>query len=169
MQAHQQLLIKQPNALLILVPRHPQRFDAVAELVTAQGLSLARRGLQQSVTAATQVYLGDTLGEMLLLYALADLAFVAGSLEPIGGHNLLEPAAVGVPVITGPHLENFSEVAELLRDAGALKEVQQASELPKLLQQLWQSKSTRQAMSTAGKRVVEANKGALHKIGRAHV
>lgn len=163
LQAHQQLLTKQPNALLILVPRHPQRFDAVAELITAQGLSLARRGLQQSVTASTQVYLGDTLGEMLLLYALADLAFVAGSLEPIGGHNLLEPAAVGVPVITGPHLENFSEVAELLRDAGALKEVQQATELPKLLLQLWQSKSTREAMTTAAKRVVEANKGAMHK------
>lgn len=161
--AHQQLLTKQPHALLILVPRHPQRFDAVAELIAAQGLSLARRGAQQPVTASTQVYLGDTMGEMLLLYALADLAFVAGSLEPIGGHNLLEPAAVGVPVITGPHLDNFSEVAELLRDAGALKEVQQANELPALLQHLWQSKSTCQAMSQAGKRVVEANKGALGK------
>ncbi len=163
LQAHQQLLTERPNALLILVPRHPQRFDAVAELVTAQGLSLARRSIDQPVAENTQVYLGDTLGEMLLLYALADLAFVAGSLKPIGGHNLLEPAAVGVPVITGPHLENFSEVAELLRDAGALKEVQQAKELPKLLQQLWRSNSTCQAMSKAGKRVVEANKGALHK------
>ncbi|HKM14611.1 MAG TPA: lipid IV(A) 3-deoxy-D-manno-octulosonic acid transferase [Marinospirillum sp.] len=161
--AHQKLLTKQPDALLILVPRHPQRFDAVAELIAAQGLSLARRSAQQPVIASTQVYLGDTLGEMLLLYALADLAFVAGSLEPIGGHNLLEPAAVGVPVITGPHLENFSEVAELLRDAGALKEVQQADELPALLQHLWQNNSTCQAMSKAGKYVVEANKGALRK------
>lgn len=161
--AHQQVLAKQPNTLLILVPRHPQRFDAVAELITAQGLSLARRGLQQPITATTQVYLGDTLGEMLLLYALADLAFVAGSLEPIGGHNLLEPAAVGVPVITGPNLQNFSEVAEMLREAGALKEVQQTDELPALLQQLWQDKSSCQTLITAAQQVVEANKGAMQK------
>lgn len=161
--AHQQVLAKQPNTLLILVPRHPQRFDAVAELITAQGLSLARRGLQQPITATTQVYLGDTLGEMLLFYALADLAFVAGSLEPIGGHNLLEPAAVGVPVITGPNLQNFSEVAEMLREAGALKEVQQTDELPALLQQLWQDKSSCQTLITAAQQVVEANKGAMQK------
>lgn len=161
--AHQQVLVQRPNALLILVPRHPQRFDAVAGLVSAQGLSLARRGLEEPVTATTQVYLGDTLGEMLLLYALADLAFVAGSLEPIGGHNLLEPAAVGIPVITGPYLQNFSEIADLLRQAGALKEVRQAGELPQLLHSLWQSKSISQAMSTAGKRVVDANKGAMNK------
>ena len=161
--AHQQVLVQQPNALLILVPRHPQRFDAVAKLITDQGLSLARRSLDEPVAITTQVYLGDTLGEMLLLYALADLAFVAGSLEPIGGHNLLEPAAVGVPVITGPHLQNFSELAELLRQVGALKEVEKAAELPQVLHSLWQSKSTSQAMSTAGKRVVDANRGAMHK------
>lgn len=161
--AHQQVLKEQPNALLILVPRHPQRFDAVAELIQEQGLSLARRSLQQPITAATQVYLGDTLGEMLLLYALADLAFVAGSLQPIGGHNLLEPAAVEVPIITGPHLHNFSEVAEMLRNAGALKEVQQAEDIPKILSQLWQDKEACQAMIVAALQVVEANKGAMQK------
>jgi len=161
--AHQEVLKEQPNALLILVPRHPQRFDAVAELIQEQGLSLARRSFQQPITAATQVYLGDTLGEMLLLYALADLAFVAGSLQPIGGHNLLEPAAVGVPVITGPHLQNFSEVADMLRQAGSLKEVQQAEDIPKILGQLWQDKNACQAMIVAALQVVEANKGAMQK------
>lgn len=161
--AHQQVLAQQPNALLILVPRHPQRFDAVAKLITDKGLSLARRSLEESIAATTQVYLGDTLGEMLLLYALADLAFVAGSLEPIGGHNLLEPAAVGVPVITGPHLQNFSEVADMLRQADSLKEVKSAEELPLLLEQLWADKMACQAMTNAALAVVEANKGAMNK------
>lgn len=161
--AHQQVLAQQPNALLILVPRHPQRFDAVAKLITDKGLSLARRSLEESIAATTQVYLGDTLGEMLLLYALADLAFVAGSLEPIGGHNLLEPAAVGVPVITGPHLQNFSEVADMLRQADSLKEVKSAEELPLFLEQLWADKMACQAMTNAALAVVEANKGAMNK------
>lgn len=161
--AHQQVLAQQPNALLILVPRHPQRFDAVAKLIEDKGLSLARRSLEESIAATTQVYLGDTLGEMLLLYALADLAFVAGSLEPIGGHNLLEPAAVGVPVITGPHLQNFSEVADMLRQADSLKEVKSAEELPLLLEQLWADKAACQVMTNAALAVVEANKGAMNK------
>lgn len=161
--AHQQVLAQQPNALLILVPRHPQRFDAVAKLITDKGLSLARRSLEEPIAATTQVYLGDTLGEMLLLYALADLAFVAGSLEPIGGHNLLEPAAVGVPVITGPHLQNFSEVADILRQADSLKEVKSAEELPLLLEQLWADKAACQVMTNAALAVVEANKGAMNK------
>ncbi|WP_027848346.1 lipid IV(A) 3-deoxy-D-manno-octulosonic acid transferase [Marinospirillum minutulum] len=161
--AHQQVLAQQPNALLILVPRHPQRFDAVAKLIEDKGLSLARRSLEEPINATTQVYLGDTLGEMLLLYALADLAFVAGSLEPIGGHNLLEPAAVGVPVITGPHLQNFSEVADILRQADSLKEVKRAEELPLLLEQLWADKMVCQVMTNAALAVVEANKGAMNK------
>ncbi|GLR64861.1 lipid IV(A) 3-deoxy-D-manno-octulosonic acid transferase [Marinospirillum insulare] len=161
--AHQKILAKQPNALLILVPRHPQRFDEAAKLIQDKNLNLARRSLEEPIQATTQVYLGDTLGEMLLLYALADIAFVAGSLEPIGGHNLLEPAAVGVPVITGPHLQNFSEVANLLRDAGALAEVEQAEELPELVLNLWQDKNTCQTMQTAALQVVEANKGAMQK------
>lgn len=161
--AHQQVLTKQADALLILVPRHPQRFDAVAQLILDKNLSLARRSLEEPINATTQVYLGDTLGEMLLLYALADLAFVAGSLQPVGGHNLLEPAAVGVPVITGPHLQNFSEVADMLRQADSLKEVKSAEELPLLLEQLWADKAACQVMTNAALAVVEANKGAMNK------
>ncbi|SFX39610.1 lipid IV(A) 3-deoxy-D-manno-octulosonic acid transferase [Marinospirillum alkaliphilum] len=166
LQAHQQLLKHQPDTLLLLVPRHPQRFDQVAEQVAAQGFSYSRRSLQQPVTSQTQVYLGDTLGELLLLYAAADLAFVAGSLVPIGGHNLLEPAAVGVPVITGPHLNNFTEIAGLLRQAGALKEVADAAALPEALLQLWRDAEARQHQVQAGLQVVDANRGALKKQRR---
>lgn len=163
LQAHRALLQQQPDALLILVPRHPQRFETVAGLIAAAGFSFSRRSLQQPVTAQTQVYLGDTLGELLLLYAASDLAFVAGSLAPIGGHNLLEPAAVGVPVITGPHLQNFAEVAELLREAEALQEVASAEALPELLIKLWQDAPLRQQLAAAGRAVVAANRGALQK------
>ncbi|WP_114416777.1 lipid IV(A) 3-deoxy-D-manno-octulosonic acid transferase [Marinospirillum perlucidum] len=163
LKAHQQLLENQPDTLLILVPRHPQRFDAVAEMVREEGFSLARRSQGEEVTRSTQVYLADTLGEMLLLFAAADLAFVAGSLEPIGGHNLLEPAAVGTPVITGPHLHNFTEIAVLLREAGALQEIESSQELPELLIKLWQEPQTTEAMQQAGRQVVAANRGALEK------
>lgn len=163
LQAHQQLLKEYPDALLLLVPRHPQRFDQVAELIQQQSLKVARRSQQQTVTAETQVYLCDTLGEMLLFYAAADLAFVAGSLQPIGGHNLLEPAALNIPIITGPHLDNFAEIAELLREAGGMKEIQQAAELAPLLITLLQDPSARETMTSAAHRVVESNRGALAK------
>lgn len=163
LQAHQQLLKDDPNALLLLVPRHPQRFDQVAELIQQQSMNMARRSQQQPVTSATQVYLCDTLGEMLLLYAAADLAFVAGSLQPIGGHNLLEPAALGVPIITGPHLDNFAEIAELLREAGGMKEIQQATELAPLLLTLLNDPLSRENMTSAAYKVVESNRGALAK------
>lgn len=163
LQAHRNLLQQQPDALLVLVPRHPQRFEAVAGLIADAGFSFSRRSLQQPVTAQTQVYLGDTLGELLLLYAASDLAFVAGSLAPIGGHNLLEPAAVGVPVITGPHLQNFTEIADLLREAAALQEVATAEALPALLLALWQDAPLRQQLAAAGQAVVTANRGALQK------
>ncbi|HSC83364.1 MAG TPA: lipid IV(A) 3-deoxy-D-manno-octulosonic acid transferase, partial [Pseudomonas sp.] len=118
--AHRQLLQQFPQALLILVPRHPERFASVFELCTREGFGTVRRSLGVAVTAETQVLLGDTLGELLFLYALADLAFVGGSLVANGGHNLLEPAALGKPLLSGPHLFNFLEIATLLREAGDL-------------------------------------------------
>ncbi len=108
-----------PEALLILVPRHPRRFEAVAELCAEHGLACARRSKSETPDAETAVYLGDTMGELRALYGAADLAFVGGSLVPVGGHNLLEPAAMGVPVLTGPELANFEDVAEMLREHDA--------------------------------------------------
>lgn len=107
------------NALLVLVPRHPQRFDEVAALVRARGLALARRSLDEAVTADTRVWLGDSMGEMFAYYAAADVALIGGSWLPFGGQNLIEACAVGTPVVVGPHTFNFLQVAEQAVACGA--------------------------------------------------
>ncbi|MBF8223561.1 lipid IV(A) 3-deoxy-D-manno-octulosonic acid transferase [Halomonas sp. 328] len=159
--AHARLREHYPQALLLLVPRHPQRFDAVAELCERRGLATARRSRQEAVDADTAVYLGDTLGELMTLYGAGDLAFVGGSLVPVGGHNLLEPAALGVPVLTGPALANFEEVAEALREAEALVEVADGMALAEALEALFADEPARQRLGEAGRQVVAANRGAL--------
>jgi 3-deoxy-D-manno-octulosonic-acid transferase len=161
LEAHAALRQPYPNALLILVPRHPQRFEAVAELCRERGFSLARRSLGEWPSERTAVYLGDTMGELLTLYGAADLAFVGGSLVPVGGHNLLEPAAMGVPVLTGPELANFTDVAETLRHGGALVEVPSSAALADTLVTLFLDESERHRLAEAGLAVVAANRGAL--------
>jgi 3-deoxy-D-manno-octulosonic-acid transferase len=162
--AHCELLKQYPDALLILVPRHPERFNAVFELCQRQGFSTRRRSTAEAVKAADQVLLGDTMGELLLLYALADIAFVGGSLVANGGHNLLEPAALSKPVLSGPHLFNFLEIAAQLRAAGALSEVVDAACLAQRVAQLWREPETANAMSAAGQAVMQANQGALARL-----
>lgn len=162
--AHRRLLEAHPDALLILVPRHPERFAAMAELCRQRGFATCRRSLGEAVTEDIQVLLGDTMGELLFLYALADLAFVGGSLVANGGHNLLEPAALGKPVLSGSHLFNFLEIAAQLRDAGALREVVDAGSLSTALLQLWEQPAGAQAMSEAGLAVLRANQGALQRL-----
>ncbi len=159
--AHGRLRERCPDALLVLVPRHPQRFDEVAALCERAGMSVARRSRDEWPEAAAAVYLGDTMGELLTLYGTADLAFVGGSLAPVGGHNLLEPAALGVPVLTGPALANFAEVAEVLRAADALVEVADAQALADILASLFADPAERRRLGEAGRAVVEANRGAL--------
>ncbi|HYF98287.1 MAG TPA: lipid IV(A) 3-deoxy-D-manno-octulosonic acid transferase, partial [Coxiellaceae bacterium] len=114
LQAFKRLRINHPNLLLILVPRHADRFDTVAELCGAHVCKVARRSLNEFPTADTDIYLSDTFGEMLLLYAASHMAFVGGSLVPVGGHNLIEPAALALPILSGPNLHNFTKVSELL-------------------------------------------------------
>lgn len=162
--AHRQLLKHQPDALLILVPRHPERFNTVFELCQRQGFSTRRRSMAAAVQADDQVLLGDTMGELLFLYALADSAFVGGSLVANGGHNLLEPAALGKPVLSGPHLFNFLEIAAQLRAAGALSEVADADALAQRVAQLWREPETADAMRAAGLAVMQANQGALARL-----
>lgn len=159
--AHACLLERLPDALLVLVPRHPRRFDDVAALCRQAGLTLARRSRDEWPGDDTAVYLGDTMGELLVLYGSADLAFVGGSLVPIGGHNLLEPAAVGTPVLTGPALANFEDVAEAMRGAGALVEVDDAGALAAELLRLFGDRQERQRLAEVGREVVAANRGAL--------
>jgi 3-deoxy-D-manno-octulosonic-acid transferase len=162
--AHRQLLASHPDALLILVPRHPERFSAVFELCRQQGFATVRRSTGEPVTAATSVLLGDTMGELLFLYALADSAFVGGSLVANGGHNLLEPAALAKPVLSGPHLFNFLEIAAQLRSAGALQEVEDAQGLALAVQRLFELPSDAQRMAEAGLKVMRTNQGALQRL-----
>ncbi|OWK39002.1 3-deoxy-D-manno-octulosonic acid transferase [Pseudomonas oleovorans subsp. oleovorans] len=162
--AHRQLLKTQPDALLILVPRHPERFNSVHELCISERLTTRRRSTAEAVQASDQVLLGDTMGELLFLYALADIAFVGGSLVANGGHNLLEPAALGKPVLSGPHLFNFLEIAAQLREAGALNEVENAGQLADKVVALLNEPSEMQRMSQAGLSVLKANQGALQRL-----
>ncbi|HET8790276.1 MAG TPA: lipid IV(A) 3-deoxy-D-manno-octulosonic acid transferase [Modicisalibacter sp.] len=159
--AHARLRQRHPTALLILVPRHPQRFDDVAALCQNDGERLARRSKGERVEAGTTIYLGDSMGELSMLYGAADMAFVGGSLVPIGGHNLLEPAAQGVPVLSGFALDNFSDVAEVLREANALIEVAGAAPLGEALIKLLDDPTERQRRAAAGRAAIEANRGAL--------
>jgi 3-deoxy-D-manno-octulosonic-acid transferase len=162
--AHHQLLKSRPDALLILVPRHPERFNAVHNLCISERLTTRRRSTAEAVQASDQVLLGDTMGELLFLYALADIAFVGGSLVANGGHNLLEPAALGKPVLSGPHLFNFLEIAAQLREAGALNEVENAGQLADKVVALLNEPSEMQRMSQAGLSVLKANQGALQRL-----
>lgn len=163
LQAHARLRQHYTTALLILVPRHPQRFDAVAALCQQRDMGLARRSRQEWPDERTAVYLGDTMGELMVLYGAADLAFVGGSLVPVGGHNLLEPAAMGVPVLSGPELANFADVAETLRQGGALIEVADSEALADTLITLFIDEAERHRLADAGLAVVAANRGALER------
>jgi 3-deoxy-D-manno-octulosonic-acid transferase len=153
-----------PAALLVLVPRHPERFERVAALVQRQGLTLARRSLNQPCDADTAVYLGDTMGELPVALAAADVAFVGGSLVPTGGHNLLEPAAVGVPVLTGPHTFNFAEITRLLLQKEAAVQVAGAADLGDWLTRWLGDAAERARIGENGRRTIEQNRGALERV-----
>lgn len=162
--AHRGVRSAVPGALLVLVPRHPERFDRVAALVTRQELSLARRSLQEPCLQSTAVFLGDTMGELPVFLAAADAAFIGGSLVPSGGHNLLEAAAVGVPVAVGPHHFNFAAITDLLCDQGGAVAVADAAQLTDILI-AWLSDATERArIGENGRRVVEENRGALARL-----
>ncbi len=162
--AHRRVRSAVPGALLVLVPRHPERFDRVAELVTRQGLPLARRSLQEPCLESTAVFLGDTMGELPVFLAAADAAFIGGSLVPSGGHNLLEAAAVGVPVAVGPHYFNFAAITDLLCNQGGAATVADAEQLTSILI-AWLSDATERArIGENGRRVVEENRGALARL-----
>ncbi|KAE9647692.1 3-deoxy-D-manno-octulosonic acid transferase [Pseudomonas sp. PB103] len=162
--AHRRLLANHPDALLILVPRHPERFNSVFELCQREGFATVRRSTGANVDAQTSVLLGDTMGELLFLYALADSAFVGGSLVANGGHNLLEPAALAKPVLSGPHLFNFLDIAAQLREAGALAEVDDAEGLAVEVQRLFELPRDAQRMAEAGLAVMRRNQGALQRL-----
>ena len=145
------------------MPRHPERFDSVAGQVSDQGLSLARRSRNQD-PAGAQVYLGDTMGELMMLYGASDMAFVGGSLVDRGGHNPLEPAAWGIPVFSGPHVFNFETIYQRLLDDAAVGMVSGAEDLARQLIALCSDPDRRAAAGQRALRVVEKNRGALDKV-----
>ncbi|WP_413641410.1 lipid IV(A) 3-deoxy-D-manno-octulosonic acid transferase [Oceanisphaera sp. IT1-181] len=160
--AHKQLLTILPDALLILVPRHPQRFAQVAELVKQQSLTLVRR-TQTTLVIDSQVYLGDTMGELPIMLAAADITFVGGSLIVRGGHNLLEPAALAKPVLTGPSIFNFTDIYQRLLEQDALITVSDAITLSDTLIILFRDKPRRLQLGNNALDVVNENKGAINK------
>ncbi len=159
--AHRQLLALKPDALLIIVPRHPEQFNAAALKIIAAGFNLSRRSLNEAVQPETQVLLGDTMGELLTFYSAGDQAFVGGTLIDNGGHNPLEPAALGLPVFVGPHHWDFAEITGLLKEAGALKVIDSADTLAERLIANFDDKASYQLASKAGLKVVDANRGSL--------
>ena len=151
-------------ALVLIVPRHPQRFDAVAALLTERGIAFTRRSENRSVPADVRVVLGDSLGEMLAYYAAADVAFVAGSLLPLGGQNLIEPIAAGTPTVIGPHTFNFAEAAAAAVAAGAARRVRDADEVFTAAGELLDDAAARERMRAAGEGFLAAHRGAVDRL-----
>ena len=163
--AYQAVLQQYPDAMVIIVPRHPQRFDSVAKLAIERGLTVHRRTDTTPIKANTQLYLADTMGEMLVMLATADVTFMGGSLvgEKVGGHNLLEPAAVEKPAITGPSFYNFEDITQQLLAAGAIEICQNSHQLAQQLVTLFNDPERQQHMGAQGQRIVIENQGAVNK------
>lgn len=155
---------KVPNILLILVPRHPERFQKVIELCKQRGFEVASYKAQAPCLPTTDIVVGDTIGELLLFYAASDVAFVGGSLVNVGGHNLLEPAVLALPIITGHYLSNFQEISKLLNESHALVYVNNAEELTAAVVEMFSNKELKNERGKAGFKVIDRNKGALNKL-----
>jgi len=164
LQAHKAVRQRHPDAVLLLVPRHPERFDAVAAMVEHAGFRCRRRSAHRHPDRATDVFLVDTLGELMMFYAASDVAFVAGSLVPIGGHNLLEPASLGVPIVTGPYNFNAQDVADLFLEAGAMRVAPDPAALADAVANLLSDPAQRQALVTASEGVLSRNRGTLDRL-----
>lgn len=162
--AHEVVLAAQPDALLILAPRHPQRFAQVASLLKSHNIEFATRSSQQRVLPQHSVLLLDSLGDLTSFYAASDVAFVGGSLVPVGGHNLLEPAALGLPVITGPHTFNAPDVADQFAERGALRYVYSGKELGEVVLELLNNATERERQAALAQAFVKENRGALARL-----
>lgn len=149
--------------LVIIVPRHPQRFNEVAGLIEGRGLRVQRRSTGEPVAAETQVLLGDTMGELYAYYGASDAAYVGGSLLPLGGQNLIEACAVGTPVLVGPHTFNFAEATEQAIAAGAAQRIANAEELLSHAAALLSYAQARSTMGKAGRQFIATHRGATHK------
>jgi 3-deoxy-D-manno-octulosonic-acid transferase len=160
--AHKKIRELNPQALLILVPRHPDRFDAMATLC-AREFNVIRRSQKRACSSDIAVFLGDSMGELPLMYSVVDVAFVGGSLIPRGGHNLLEPAALGKAILMGPHFFNFLEISNMFLAAKALIKITDVKTLTEQLVILMQNVNERSEMGQRALQMVNANRGVLDK------
>ncbi|MDJ0760990.1 MAG: lipid IV(A) 3-deoxy-D-manno-octulosonic acid transferase [Woeseiaceae bacterium] len=162
--AHKSLLNTHPDVLLLLVPRHPERFAQVAELIRRNHLSHVSRTAHRPCESTDHVFLGNTMGEMMMFYGASDIAFVAGSLVPIGGHNLLEPSAMGLPIVFGPHYFNAPDIAELFISNSACRLVQDVDELAGTISELIQDPGLAGDLGEKAKDIVARNRGSLSQL-----
>ncbi|HBK5920682.1 TPA: lipid IV(A) 3-deoxy-D-manno-octulosonic acid transferase [Vibrio alginolyticus] len=167
--AHRQVLKSHPNALLVLVPRHPERFDDVFTLCQQQGFNTVRRTSTHAVETDTQVYLGDTMGEMLTLMGAVDICFMGGSLigDKVGGHNVLEPAALGVPIINGPSFFNFKEIVHEMKQNNLIKIVKNEDELARAIVALIKDVAAHERITSELAHFMLANSGSLQRTTTA--
>ncbi len=166
LRAFAEIRVAKPELLLVLVPRHPPRFDKVASLCLSEGFTLSRRCLHETAKQA-DVFLVDTLGELRQFYAASDIAFIGGSLVPVGGHNVLEAAVAGIPVIFGPHMFNFLEAGRRLKEAGGAVQISDGGQLAGIVIDLLHHVNHNLRMGEAGREFVEAGRGALGRVVEA--
>lgn len=164
LQVFEELRRNFPGLLLVLVPRHPERFTPVVKLCEKEQYRVYRRSEQQhQLPADIDILVGDTMGELQMFYSAVDVAFIGGSLVPVGGHNLLEAAAVGTPVVYGPHMFNFAEISQLALEKGVAMQGNSTGEVTDLVAQILGDEGTRHAMGKAGRQLMKENKGALQR------
>jgi 3-deoxy-D-manno-octulosonic-acid transferase len=154
----------QPDALLVLVPRHPERFDGVASLCEKRGFNLVRRSEHRGCDSDTDIYLGDSMGELSLFYAASDIAFIGGTLVDAGGQNPIEAAALGLPIIIGPSFYNFTDIGRMLRESEAVCEVKDSEQLAASVVDCFRDPNLRHQRGENARGVVERNRGALEKL-----
>jgi len=164
LQAFEQVREAMPDSLLVLVPRHPPRSASVATLARKFGHVTTMRSESPQSCAQASVFIGDTMGELPLFYAASDVAFVGGSLVPEGGHNMLEPAALGIPVVFGPYVHDVAEISDRLIEAGAGRRVEDKSELGKAVVEYMHDANLRHVAGQRGREFVKENRGALELV-----
>ena len=164
LQTHQQLLQQHPDLLLIIVPRHPERFEGVAQLCHSMAFEFIKRSSGQAPESTTQIVVGDTMGELLLMCGIADVAFIGGSLIERGGHNPLEPAALGKPVVMGQHVFNFSDICDKLIATNGLTLVSDQAQLTQHVLGLFDDRTTMLTMGHNGQKFVKSNQGTINRL-----
>lgn len=152
------------DALLVLVPRHPERFDRVAQFAKNAGFKVVRRSDERPCEARTEVFIGDSMGELTMFYVAADVCFMGGSLVPVGGHNILEPAVAAKPVVFGPHMFNFAAISKMFLERGAAAQVADDGELAEVVISWLEDANLRDEIGTRAKQLLDENRGALDRL-----